>query len=128
MNITEFPVVYIQAPTLSPPPTPPYEVAVNLHLWGTNPQSTKNTFFMVGDRVRINLMFLSGGQFPSEIYHDRISFKDLQKFYDRALLVGQHFIVSRVIDHGNYDVIDVISNECDPVYGIAFCPNHLDKV
>ena len=123
MSITEIPQeIYIHPP-------PPYEVAVNLHLWATNSQYyTKNTVFKVGDRVRINLDWLTGGQFPSEIYHDRIPTEQLQKYYERTKLVGQEFIISLITDRGNYDVIDLLSSPTDLVYAIAFCPSHLDKV
>jgi hypothetical protein len=123
MTITENPrKIYVHPP-------PPYEVAVNLDLWATNSQyHTKNTLFKVGDRVKININWLTGGQFPSEIYHDRIPTEQLEKYYKRTKLVGQEFIISLITDRGNYDVIDLFSSPTDLVYAIAFCPSHLDKV
>jgi hypothetical protein len=102
---------------------PPYEVAVNLHLWGTNNPNAKNTLFKIGDKVRINLFYLCG--FPPECYHNQIPEDRMQKLYARAQLVGKVFTISRIGNGGTYDYIDLVEDE---VYSLAFSPNWLDKV
>lgn len=106
-----------------PPMPPPYEVARYMHLWGIGGvPMTKNTLLKVGDRVMINHNFLRSGSFVSEKNHHKLSFQDMQEYYEKSKLVGMKFTIQSIHDRGDCDVIDLVGL----VY--AFNPLELEKI